>query len=478
MNKKCWPKIVVTVLHIICFFGFQSLTYGQDPPLTLEQEGGYVEPITPSTNSFSQAPSGEITQNVTLDFKDADILLVLRLLSLKSGVNIVAGPEVTGTVTIRLNDVPWDKALDVVLRTYGYVYERDGNIIRVSTRENLAAEELVTETFVLNYSTAQEISDAISEIISERGRIKSVTRTNMVIVTDIATNIYKIGEIIKRLDRRTPQVYIDSTIVQTSQSTIENLGVVWAPSASASGAQRGFTAPWKARHTGEWWGFKDFFPTDAEVEEGGGGEEDGGETTSQNITTGTMDFSTFSATLNFLKSFATTKVISNPRIVVLSNQTAKVQVGEEIGIPNFERNESTGSVEVTGYEPRDTGVVLNVTPHVNDAHEILVELKPEVSSFAGWQDVTDTLAAPNFDTIEAETQVLIKDGETIAIGGLVTDAASGTKKKIPFFGDIPIVGRLFRSDVDNAENTEKEETLFFVTVTIVDTEGQPEYGTF
>jgi len=269
-------------------------------------------------------------------------------------------------------------------------------------------------------------------------------------------------------------VYIDSTIIQTSQSNISNLGVTWSTTASASGAQRGFTAPWKVRHGGDYWGFKDFFPTGALVDEGG---EEEGDTASQNVTTGTMDFSTFTATLNFLKSFATTKIISNPRIVVLSNQTAKVQVGEEIGIPNFERNESTGSVEVTGYDTRDTGVVLNVTPHVNDAREILVELKPEVSSFAGWQDVTDTLAAPNFNTIQAETQVLIKDGETIAIGGLVRDRESGTKKKVPFLGDIPGVGRLFRSDTDDEENTENEETLFFVTVTIVDTEGQPEYGT-
>ncbi len=473
MEKRFLQNSVITFMSIIFLFITQAVVFAQDTPLAIEQEGGgYAEQITSSSNGFTQDSSGEITQNVTLDFKDADILLVLRLLSLKSGVNIVAGPEVTGTVTIRLNDVAWDKALDIVLRTYGYVYERDGNIIRVSTRENLAAEELVTETFVLNYSTAQEISDAIAEIISERGRIKSVNRTNMVIVTDIATNIYKIGEIIKRLDRRTPQVYIDSTIIQTSQSNIQNLGITWSTTASVSGAERGFTAPWKVRHGGDYWGFKDFFPTDAVVEEGE--EED---TDSQNITTGTMDFSTFTATLNFLKSFATTKIISNPRIVVLSNQTAKVQVGEEIGIPNFERNESTGSVEVTGYDTRDTGVVLNVIPHVNDAHEILVELKPEVSSFAGWQDVTDTLAAPNFNTIQAETQVLIKDGETIAIGGLVRDRESGTKKKIPFLGDIPGVGRLFRSDVDDEENTENEETLFFVTVTIVDTEGQPEYGT-
>jgi len=179
-----------------------------------------------------------------------------------------------------------------------------------------------------------------------------------------------------------------------------------------------------------------------------------------------------------LKSYSSTKVVSNPRIVVLSNQTAKVQVGKEIGIPTFERNESTGSFEVTGYEERDVGVVLNVTPHVNDANEILVELHPEVSSFGGFKAVNATLSYPEFTTTEADTQVLIKDGETIAIGGLIEDKEEITKKKLPLLGDIPIIGRAFRSQRQTSDPNAQKETLFFITCTIVDTEGQPEFTDF
>jgi len=240
MRRELLFKPLCIGVTIMCFMGGQ-IAFAQDVSVPAGQEQSL-----PATKASSTQDASEFSTNVTLDFKDADILLVLRLLSLKSGVNIVAGPEVTGTVTIRLNDVPWEKALDVVLRTYGYVYERDQNIIRVTTRDQLAAEELVTDTFVLNYSTAAEIEEAIGEIISERGRIKSVTRTNTVIVTDVATNIYKIGEIIKRLDKRTPQVYIDSTIVLTEQQNIANLGIAYSDDAGTlTGAgDRETSFPW------------------------------------------------------------------------------------------------------------------------------------------------------------------------------------------------------------------------------------------
>src|SRR3989338_4458295 len=125
--------------------------------------------------------------NITMDFKDADINNVLRILSYKSGMNIVAGKDVTGLITIRLNDVPWEKALDVILRTYGYTYEREGNIIRVTTTANLENEELITEVFPLNYASAKNMPEAIKEMLSSRGSIKYDERANLVIVTDIAT---------------------------------------------------------------------------------------------------------------------------------------------------------------------------------------------------------------------------------------------------------------------------------------------------
>ncbi|HOG23829.1 MAG TPA: secretin and TonB N-terminal domain-containing protein [Candidatus Omnitrophota bacterium] len=193
-----------------------------------------------SETEASAEPSGD---TISLDFKDADINTVLRILSMKSGMNIVSGPEVKGVVTVRLDNVPWDKALNVILRTYDYVYERDGNIIRVTSREKMGQEPVETKTFILNYSKAAEIQSAVQDILTERGRIKVAERTNMVVVTDIPTNLYRIGEVIENLDKVTPQAYVDSKIINTDSSYVENMGIQWTPSASITGATRPTTFP-------------------------------------------------------------------------------------------------------------------------------------------------------------------------------------------------------------------------------------------
>ena len=201
------------------------------------------------------------------------------------------------------------------------------------------------------------------------------------------------------------------------------------------------------------------------------------EVTGGGFSYGTLDFSSFSAILNMLQTRVNTKVVSNPRVVVLNNQTATVQVGQEVPIPSFERNEQTGSMVITGFTYRNTGVVLNVTPHINSDSEILVDLSPEVSSVGLNQSFgAGQIEAPRFDTTKAKTQVLIRSGETIAIGGLLTDQTGVKEDKVPYLGDIPLVGKLFRStNPSNSANpsTSKVETLFFVTVTTMDTQGQP-----
>ena len=470
-----------------------------------------VNPPPASEESVNETKPGY----VTLDFKDADINTVLRLLSLKSGMNIVAGPEVTGTVTIRLENVPWERALEMVLRTYGYVYEKVDNIIRVTTRDKISQEELATETFVLEYiqlskkgvgqttsgtvsggDTGTELVEIITSMLTERGRVKMVTQRNAIVVTDAPTNVYKIGEVLHKLDQSTPQAYIDTKVVKSQLDKGENLGIRWniASVGVSGGAARPVTFPFATNTDTN----KEtilplaerFFPTTASSSSTTGTTAAG--TVQQNtaeprsfpfpdlavanrtFTFGTLDFTQFSALLSMLQSRNNTKVVSNPRIVVLNNQTAKVKVGSEIPIPAFERNETTGSFEVTGFSYRDVGVVLNVTPHINTAEEILVDLKPEVSSLGSTISFTATLAAPSFDVTNAETQVLIRSGETIAIGGLLEDKLSVSEQRVPYLGALPVLGKLFRSKRQTEGSSNRNvETLFFVTVTLIDTEGQP-----
>ena len=328
-------------------------------------------------------------------------------------------------------------------------------------------------------------------------QLKSFGRTNTVIVTDVASNITKIGQVIKRLDKATPQAYVDSKVVRTELGKTENLGIDWNIAGGiTSGAYRPTSFPFptsqsRKRATGLGGFIGEFYPTvagatttsgttatntaAANTFDGKDFPSPNAQITNQDFRFGRLDFSEFSSVLNLIKNRTNSKVVSNPRIVVLNNQTAKVQVGEQIGIPSFERNETSGSFEVTGFTMRDVGVVMSVTPHINSADEILVDLKPEVSSFVGYQAVSASLSAPRFTITTAATQVLIRDGETIAIGGLLTDAATSSEDKIPFLGDIPGIGKLFRSKRQTAgSGNNKIETLFFVTVSIVDSEGQPQ----
>ena len=415
--------------------------------------------------------------NITMDFKDADINNVLRILSYKSGVNIVTGKDVQGLVTIRLTDVPWEKALDVILRTYGFAYEREGNIIRVTTVENLAKEELVTEVFVLNYAKAPEVMQSIGDILSERGRVRVDERTNVLIVTDIATNLYKISQVVQRLDRRTPQVMIDAKIIETTLNDDETLGIDWQIQVAARGSARPTTFPFD-RSNGLGRTFAPKGQTSAETTTSvttGGGQSSSTTTAFPTpfgfpfvqpsaFTFGTLAFDQFAQVLQVLEHRRNTKILSSPRITTLNNQTASILVGEVLGIPIFERNENTGNVEITGYTDKELGVKLAVTPHVNEAGFILVDLHPEISSLLGYDELTPEVKAPHFAAREAKTQVLVKDGDTIAIGGLVSQNKVDTVRKVPLLGDIPGLGYLFKQKI---KADTKTDLLFFVTVRVM-----------
>ena len=255
--------------------------------------------------------------------------------------------------------MPWEKALDVILRTYGYAYEREGNIIRVTTTENLEKEELTTEVFQLNYADAKDIPGAIEDMLSDRGSVKYDERTNLIIVSDIPTNIYKIKQVIKKLDARTQQVNIEAKVIETTLNKDDNLGINWTMQLTARGGARPTTFPFNRKSKGG-----TFFPEGDTS--GSAGDNIGVFPPSpgagfpmalpSNFTLGTLDFSSLQAVLQVLKSRTDTKIISNPRITTLNNKEAKIVVATTFSIPIYERNESTGNIEVTGYDEKELGI--------------------------------------------------------------------------------------------------------------------------
>ncbi|MFH1853856.1 MAG: type IV pilus secretin PilQ [Candidatus Omnitrophota bacterium] len=454
-----------------CSIGLVIIFFTALIPCLLNAQDADAPPVEDVSISSAASPG-----NVTLDFKDADITNVLRILSYKSGINIVAGKDVSGPITIRLTDVPWEKALDVILRTYGYTYERDENIIRVTTTENLEKEELITEVFSLNYASSKDVPAAIEEMLSERGSIKYDERANLVIVTDIATNIYKIRQVIEKLDRRTQQVNIEAKIIETTLDKDDKLGINWTTQISAAGAARPMTFPFDRKNKGGTW-----FPegdTSASA-----GDSIGVFPPSPgaafpmalptNFTLGTLNFTQLQAALQILKSKTNTKIISNPRITTLDNKEANIVVATTFSIPTYERNESTGNIEITGYEEKELGITLAVTPQVNPEGYIVVKLEPEVSAFLSWDTFSTSggnIQAPRFSTRRASTQVMVKDGETIVIGGLIKENITDTIVKVPVLGDIPILSLMFKKKEKSVETT---DLLFFITVNLVNPESKP-----
>jgi len=448
------------------------------------------QPETPVTPASADKPAEDVSSsgNVTVDFRDADIQNVLRILSFKAGVNIVAGKDVTGSVTIRLVDVPWEKALDVVLKTYGYAYDRDGNIIRVTTLENLKREELSTEVFVMNYSQASDVEKSLKDVLSDRGKIRSDSRSNTIIVTDMPTVLQRIKKVIERLDAITPQVVIEAKVIEITLGDTDRLGIKWNLKAALKGSARPTSFPFPAKQRTD---YSKFLPDgrapQATVSTTGGTTLAGSTTVSDfpsnqpsfpvvdkaQFKFGTLDFSEFQAVLEMLSVRNDTKILSEPHVITLNNQEAKILVGEIIAIPTFERNSTTGRMEITGYTNRDLGIRLSVIPQINSEQEIVVNIHPEITNLLGFDDLTADIKAPHFSTREAKTQVRIRNGQTIAIGGLIRENTVDSKTKVPILGDIPFLDKIFSY---KDKTVQKTDLLFFMTVNIVPEKGNPPQG--
>lgn len=441
-------KVAIVIAGII------GWTFVCAPQMSSAQDGNVPTAQAPE----KEKDNPEIAKKnglVSIDFRDADIKNVLKVLAYNSGVNIVAGPEVTGLVTIQLKDVPWQKALDVVLSTYGYAYERKGDILSVTTVENLKKrredalvlaeqEPLVTETFTLNFGKASEIIGSIEKMKTPRGSINFDQRTNTLIVTDIQGNLDLMEDVVKALDAVTPQVVIEVKVVETTLTNTENMGIDWTVQGTAQMAKSPTAFPFKYGPSNS---FLSAFPAPAATE----------------FSYGTLDASALTAVLELLKSRSNTNILSNPKVVTLDNQMARIVVGSQYPIPTYTYNEQQAKLQVSGWQYKDIGIIFEVTPHVNNAGFVTIDLQPKITAILDFVTVENT-QLPRLSTEEATTKVMIKDGDTLVIAGLIKDQVTDTKKRVPILGDIPILGEAFRKS--NVTKT-KTELMIFLTPHII-----------
>lgn len=454
---------------------------------------------TEAQSAEEQKPPEETVKiepgNVTVNFKGADIKTVLAYISEVAGIDIVAAPDVKGLIDLKLNNKPWKVALDIIVRNYGFAYEREGDIIRVVTLDKLKQEEVVTHAVKVNYGKAKDIAGSVEDIVGERGSVMYDDRTNAVLVTDIPTNVYKISQIIERLDKETSQVLIEARVLETVLGDNERLGIDWNVKVTASGAKRPITAPFNYYKEDAAF-MRDYYPLvqagqDSTVTTTSGAS--GSNTTppyplgangskgfpyvdftqdifSDAFTFGTLDFTQFTAVLEMIRNRSDTNVVSNPRIATLNNNPANIIVGQTINLPKYERNTTTGKMEIAGYEAKDLGIKLKVTPHINEKEEIVVDLAPEISDFVRYDtlDASSGIVAPVFSSRQANTKVMVSNGDTIFIGGMIKENIIDVKKKLPLIGDIagdlPYVGLLFTK---KEKTKQKVELIFFITVRLL-----------
>jgi len=376
---------------------------------------------------------------LSLDFKDADLLDVLRLIAHKIGMNIVPGKDVKGVVTIRLDNVPWRKALDLILTNLGYAYIIEGNIIRVDTPTVLLGDT-TTRIFTLNYAKATNMAGIVTNMLTtlsnqQARRMGGVTpmlgtvvtdeRTNSLIVTDIPYNVNQIEEIIKKLDTITPQVMIEAKIVEVTLDNRNMFGFRWSVNDKSHNFKLG-------SYQTEGWAMGDR-----------------GEFLYSKITTG----HDIDVQIQALVSQGKANILSTPQILALDNEKAEIVVGEDI--PYQQTTTSQSGVVQTGVSFLKVGIKLSVTPHITPDGFVLLDVKPEVSSLKEW-----AYGMPVISTKEATCKLVVKDGETIVIGGIIDDQGTEKLTKVPLLGDLPFVGPLFRK---NLTENRKIELLIFIT---------------
>jgi len=408
---------------------------------------------------------GGSKDSLSMDFQNANIKNIFRIIAEVSGFNLVLSPDVSGTVNIRLVDVPWNRAFELIMENNGLGRMCEGNIIRIVPNATLlalqVAEPLVTEMIRINYAVLADVLTNLNGLKSPRGNITADARTNTLILTDIPDKVEEMISVIKTLDVRTPQVMIESKIVEVTRTFAQELGIRWGA----------FTERVD-------FGSNDGFP--AIVTTGGDfdarnqiGQDGGGKLISPIVDLGIPSqpagqfgvlLSTFNTDhvldiqLEALEAQGKSRTIATPKVTTLDNTKAKIQSGRRIPFQSTSANQGTKVQFV------DANLELTVTPHITSDENVYMKITATQNS----ADFGNTVnGIPTILTKEALTEVLVFNGSTTVLGGLYQKVSSENRNSVPFFADIPFLGYLFRN---RAEQDDISELLIFVTPTIVRSE--------
>lgn len=446
----------------------------------VDEKSAQANPTGFRSSDGSKVYAGRL---ISLDLQDTDIDNALRIIAEVSNLNIIASEEVAGKVTLRLIDVPWDQALDVILKTNGLDQVTEGNVIRIAPVDKLRQErealreakkaaenleDLSVQYVRISYARAEDVKPKVEAVLTERGSVTADERTNQLIIKDIQSGQKEALDVIKKLDLRTPQILLETQIVEGTRTILRDLGFQWNFSHIQS--------PGTGNATGV------NFPNTVNV---GGGVNDGSNTWAVNFPsaavgpnagtaiTAILDSADGSklvaARLSALEQEGKAKVVSKPQVATINNKEAKISsvTTIRVRVPNAGTTVATGSGATAAgggalaFQEFKVGIELEVTPQASPDYYVLLDINAKSSTFSSRRE-TDEIPA-TVDR-EATSSILVKSGQTFALGGVYRIEDKDNLNGVPFLKDMPFLGSLFRrSAIEKID----EELLFFITPHIV-----------
>jgi type IV pilus assembly protein PilQ len=441
------------------------------------QAGNAAATVAPQTAASPSRYSGE---PISVNLKDVDLRDFFRLIHEISGLNVVLDPNVKGTLTIVLDEVPWDQALDIVLQNNGLEKQLHGNVLRVATLDTIKkeaetardvrkaendAQEMVTVTRVLSYAKAEQMTPTLKKFLTGRGDILFDARSNQLIIRDIPSVIPNIDNLLRQLDRKSQQVEIEARVVAATRAFAQDIGTELGFAATTTSGRSFYSGSPAVGGSGVTTTGVPNSPVSV-----GTGETTGNGATNGiplNVNLGasapTSGFGFSNRSPNFAIDFFITaaeskgvgKLLSKPRIVTQNNEKATVKQGVKIPIQTTINN--TISVQYV-----DAVLQLQVTPQITADGTVFMDVVVENTQID--QGIPRIQGVPALDTESAESKVTVADGATIVVGGVIVTSSQVNITQVPLLGSIPIIGNLFKR---NATSVNSSELLFFLTPRII-----------
>ncbi|MBD3223582.1 MAG: hypothetical protein GF313_02565 [Caldithrix sp.] len=398
-----------------------------------------------------------LQKKVSPNFVRTPVTSAMRVFARQHGLNVVIPDQLEGSITVQLTNVTLESALNTILKSMGYHYVIEDDIILVKSMQMNVTGELSTKLFTLNYLDAFRLENTIKPLLSSKGKTSTLLsdaepdgkekRASILVVTDYRENIKQIEQVVAALDKAQQQVQIEVRLVETNVGSDQQIGLDLPRSMTVSMTGSETTAP---------------------VSQGAAGQQSDGLLSAwyelpnsvDELNLGVLTFTELKATLNMLKDDTDAKLISNPKVTTMNNKKAHIKIGTTIPVPEISRGVSG---DLFTYKEKDVSMSLEVVPLIGNDGNITLTVHPQLEEIIGYTG-PDEAPQPITSNREVQTTVIVRDGETVAIGGLVKNVKNKTERKLWLLGDIPVLGYLF---THTTINTEKKDLLIFITTKIM-----------